>query len=60
MRSITGSNLCSILLNTGIQAIPGTPQLNEIKKTVIRIVPAGEEWKIPLIESSLEVQSGAS
>ena len=60
VRSITGSNLRSILVDTGIQAIPGTLQLKEIKKTVLHRVPSGEEWKIPLLESLLEVQSGAS
>ena len=47
-------------MNTGIQAISGTLQAGKIKKTVLHRVPAGEEWKIPLIESLLEVQSGAS
>ena len=60
VRSITGSNLRSILVDTGIQAIPGTLQLKEIKKTVLHRVPSGEERKIPLLESLLDVQSGAS
>ena len=60
VRSVTGSNLRSILVNTGLQAIPGTLQSEAIKKHILHDVPIGEEWKIPLIHSLLEVQAGAT
>ena len=60
VRSVTGSNLRSILVNTGLQAIPGTLQSELVKKHILHDVPIGEEWKIPLIHSLLEVQAGAT
>ena len=57
-RSVTGSNLRSILLNTGVQVVPGHTLVSSIKNRKLQEVPVGEEWKVPLIHSLLEIRSG--
>ena len=58
VRSVTGSNLRSIQLNTGVQVTPGQTLVSSIKKKVLQEVPVGEEWKVPLFHSLLEIRSG--
>ena len=58
VRSVTGSNLRSIQLNTGVQVTPGQTTVSSIKKKVLHEVPVGEEWRVPLIHSLLEIRSG--
>ena len=58
VRSVTGSNLRSIMLHTGIQSVPGTMQGYLIKKQRRFKVPELEEWKVPLLHSLLQVRAG--
>ena len=58
VRSVTDSNLRSIQLNTGVHVTPGQTLVSSIKKNVLQEVPVGEEWKVPLIHSLLEIRSG--
>ena len=37
---------------------PGQTLVSSIKKNVLQEVPVGEEWKVPLIHSLLEIRSG--
>ena len=52
-KSFTG-----ILLNTGVQVVPGHTLVSSIKNRKLQEVPVGEEWKVPLIHSLLEIRSG--
>ena len=58
VRSVTGSNLRSILVNTGVQVIPGVSRAAQVKKHTLFVVPEEEKWKIPLIHSLLSVRAG--
>ena len=58
VRSVTGSNLRSILVNTGLHVVPNTNQAASLRKATLYSVPVAQEWKIPLIHSLLEVQAG--
>ena len=58
VRSVTGSNLRSILVNTGVQVIPGTTKAYSIKKQRLFKVPEPEKWKVPLLHSLLAVRAG--
>ena len=57
-RTITGSNLRSILLNTGVQVVPCQTLGSYIRTKKLQQVPEGEEWKVPLLHSLLEIRSG--
>ena len=58
VRSLTGSNLRSILVNTGVQVLPGVTQAAAVKNHTLCKVPDGEEWKVPLLHSLLAVKAG--
>ena len=58
VRSVSGSNLRSIMLNTGVQVVPGVTQVSAIRSQSLHEVPAGEEWKVPLLHSLLEMRAG--
>ena len=57
-RSVNGSNLRSILLSTGVQLATGKTLVYSIKNKKLHEVPVGEEWKVPLIHSLIEIRSG--
>ena len=57
-RSVNGSNLRSILLSTGVQLVPGRTLVYSINIKKLHEVPVGEEWKVPLIHSLIEIRSG--
>ena len=59
VRSNTGSNLRTILLKTGVQAVPGITMPWQIKTKRLHEVPGGEEWKVPLLNSLLQIRAGA-
>ena len=58
VRSLSGSNLRSILRTTGIQVIPGMTRAGSVKKLKIHKVPEGQDWKIPLLHSLISVKAG--
>ena len=58
VRSVTGSNIRSILVNTGVQVIPGVIQAATVKGLTLCKVPDGEQWKVPLLHSLLAVRAG--
>ena len=60
VRSITGSNFRSILINTGVgvKVVPGITKAVEIKKHTLFTVPEADQWKVPLLHSLLKVKSG--
>ena len=57
VRSVKGSYLRSIELNTELQVTPGKNIVSFIKKKVLQEVPVGKEWNVPLIHSLLEIRS---
>lgn len=58
VRSLTGSNLRSIQVTTGVQVTPGVTQAATIKKHKMFPVPHGQLWKVPLLHSLLAVRAG--
>ena len=58
IRSVTGSNLRKILLDAGHLINPGVTKKNILDSYRVYKIPEEEEWRIPLIESLLEVKSG--
>ena len=58
VRSLTGSNMRSILVHTGVQVIPGVTKAAEVKKHTLFMVPEREKWKVPLLHSLLAVRAG--
>ena len=57
VRTLTGANLRSILLNTGIEVQPGITSPYLVKKHVLSKVPDEDRWKIPLLHSLLAVRA---
>ena len=57
IRSLTGSNLRSIQVQTGIQDIPGVSQVSSIKKHCMFPVPQDQKWKVPLLHSLLAIRA---
>ena len=51
VRSVTGSNMRSVLLSTGVQIVPGKTPPSTIMGQKQHIVPPCEEYKIPLLHS---------
>ena len=58
VRSTTGANLRDILLNTGIKVTPGVSSMFQLKEYVVYSPPEEEQWKLPLIESLIEIRDG--
>ena len=58
VRSLTGSNLRSILRTTGVQVRPGVTHPGAVKKVTLHKVPEGQEWKVPLLHSLIAVRAG--
>ena len=58
VRSVTGSNLRKILLDTGHSIIPGVTKKMSLDNYRVYKIPEGEEWRVPLIDSLLEVKAG--
>ena len=56
-RSLIGSIMRSILLNTGVQVLPGVTRVGEFKVKNLVNTPAGDEWKVPLIFSLLAIKA---
>ena len=55
--SLTGSNLRSIVRNTGVQVIPGVTHAAAVKKQTLNKIPEEDKWKVPLIHSLLAVKA---
>ena len=54
-RTTTGSNLRTILLDTGVKVIPGLTNPSELHSFVVNKVPNSDEWKFPLLVSLIEL-----
>ena len=55
-RSITGGNLRKILLDSNVQITPGITKGWELSNYVVHETPVGEEWRLPLLVSLLEIR----
>ena len=53
--SFTGSNLRKILLDTGYSIIPGVTKKISLDNYRVYKIPEGGEWRVPLIESWVEL-----
>ena len=56
IRSVTASNLKTILLETDKLIIPGTTNKLTLKEYNVYQTPQGEEWRAPLITSLLQIK----
>ena len=54
--SITGSNIRYILNETGVLIVPGVTRKTCLKDYTVYSIPDGEEWRIPLITSLIEMR----
>ena len=57
VRSISGCNLRSLTLHSGIQVAPGT-SASAVKCTREFCVPKSQEWRLPLLYSLLDIKAG--
>ena len=57
VRSLTGGNLRKIKTVTGISVMPGTTSPGQFGNCRVYEAPEGDEWKLPLLHSLLEVRS---
>ena len=56
VRSTTGSNLRSILLDTGVHVIPGVTKSSELKSYSVYEIPENKEWIVPLLTLLIEIR----
>ena len=56
VRSVVGSNLRSILLETDKLVIPGVTKSNVLQDYTVYNVPESEKWRIPLLTSLIEMR----
>ena len=54
--SVTGSNLRRILLESEARVIPGKTKGFELANYRVHKTPVGEEWRLPLLVSLLEIR----
>ena len=57
VRSLIGGNLRKIQLVTGIKIVPGVTAPVQLRNCRIYKAPEGEEWRLPLLQSLLEIRS---
>ena len=55
-RSLTGGNLRKILLETGVKVQPGVTKGYVLSSYRVFETPVGQEWRVPLLQSLLEVR----
>ena len=55
-KSFTGLNLRRILLDTGVKIVPGITSGCSLINYRVYKVPEGEEWRLPLLVSLIEVR----
>ena len=55
-RSLTGGNLRKILLETGVKVQPGVTKGYVLSHYRVYETPAGQEWRVPLLQSLLEIR----
>ena len=58
VKSQVGGNLKKINMDTGIKVIPGGPEpgITELKGVKVYPVPDDQKWRLPLLESLLEIR----
>ena len=54
--SVTGANLRKILLDSGVYVIPGQTTGFELNSYMVYKIPVGQEWRIPLLISILDIR----
>ena len=54
--SVTGSNIRKILNETGVLVVPGKTTKQALNNFEVYSVPSGEEWRIPLLSSLIEMK----
>ena len=59
IRSVTGSNLRFILNESKVYIIPGVTSKQSFSNYEAYQVPAGQEWKLPLLISLIKIREGA-
>ena len=45
-------------LTTGVEAVVGETKVSDIGVNRLHEVPAGEEWRVPLLHSLLDIRAG--
>ena len=55
-RCTTGSNLRDILMDTGVKVSPGETSSSLLKSFMVYEAPEEARWKIPLLESLIEIR----
>ena len=55
-RSLTGGNLRKMLLETGVKVQPGVTKGYLLSQYRVYETPAGQEWRVPLLQSLLEIR----
>ena len=58
VRTTTGSNIRHILTENDFLIVPGETKKYDMKKSYIYDIPEGQEWKIGLLSSLLEIRDG--
>ena len=58
IRSVTSSNLRHILDHTKVYVIPGSTTKQSLNDFEAYKMPAGQEWRIPLLSSLIKLREG--
>ena len=56
VRSQVGANMKKVLIDTGIPIIPGWTRPSDLQHYQVYKVPVGQEWRLGLLESLLELR----
>ena len=56
VKSTTGGNLRKIFLDTGIKVVPGVTSKFQMRDHQVYKTPEGEEWRLPMLVSLLEIR----
>ena len=59
IRSVTDSNIRMISKESNIYIVPGISSKHQLRNFVAYPIPSGQEWKIPLLTSLIEIREGA-
>ena len=54
--SLTGANMRKVLLDSNVRIIPGKTKGFELANYIVNKPPVGEEWRLPLLVSLLEIR----
>ena len=54
--SITGGNIRKVLIDTGLYIVPGVTKGQALNNYRVYETPEGQEWRLPLLTSLLELR----